>query len=56
MLKFYVKHKPRCEQGRMMDSNILKKEHWRIGHLYIFKASLPILFNSLRENTVSVPE
>jgi hypothetical protein len=55
MLKFYVKHKPGCEQSRMMDSNILKKEHWRIGYLYILKVSLSRLFNSFRENTVSVP-
>jgi hypothetical protein len=55
MLKFYVKQKLRCKQGRMMDSNILKKDHWRTGYLYILKLSLSKLLNNSRENNVSVP-
>jgi hypothetical protein len=52
--KFYIEQKPRCEQGRMMGSNILKKDHWRTGYLYILKVSLSKLLNNFRENNLSV--
>jgi hypothetical protein len=51
--KFYREQKPRCEQVRM-DSNILKKDHWRTGYLYILKVSLSKYLDNFRENNLSV--
>jgi hypothetical protein len=52
--KFYTEQKPKCEQGRVMDSSILYKYHWRTEYLCILKVSLSKLLNNFRENNLSV--
>jgi hypothetical protein len=46
--KFYREQKPRCEQVRM-DSNILKKDHWRTGYYTFSKYHSPNILTILEK-------